>query len=125
MDADAVVPTGGYLNRTTAPDAAFDFEATAAWLRSVGIATPGDFETGWIDSTSCCKLMCRVARLPERSRYLPEDHVQSYFSAVTWPDTQMDAANRKPFTSGPFEDSVLARTFVTLCIKHKLAIEFN
>lgn len=85
----------------------------------------GDFSTGWLDSTSCCRILASVSGLPKPQGWFDPDQVKQLFANAVWPDFDSLQRGNEPWDLSEYSDHVVAKAFVDLCLKFQLKIHFD
>jgi hypothetical protein len=127
VDADAYIPGQGYIGAegVDAPDVTAAFAHTAEQLRQQFIPVSGDFASGWIDSSECCRIIAKAVGLPKPSGWFDNEQVQQIFAKASWPNFDELRRGTKPWDCSEYSNHVVAKAFVDLCVKHNLEIHFT
>lgn len=125
-DADAVIPGKGNLSSAGDRTVLAAFEAKTRELAQLGCYPSGDFNVGWLDCSYCCRIIADVGGLPGPRGYLPPEEVRERFETAKWLVVQPIARGPDPYPPpSEYELHLIAKSFVDLCVKHGLAIEFT
>ncbi|WP_145265585.1 hypothetical protein [Calycomorphotria hydatis] len=127
VDADAYIPGQGYIGTlgVDAPDVIAAFSDKAEQLRQQQIIVCGRFETGWIDSSECCRIIAKAAGLPEPHGWFDSDQVKQIFGKANWPNFDGLERGAEPWDSSEYSRHVVAKAFVDLCVEYNLEIHFG
>ena len=122
VDANAVVRNIGYPSTDETPDVVAAFSSKADELALEGIVAPGDLREGWLDCSQCCLIIAQAGGMSRPHGFLLPDEVQRRFAKANWPS--LEGLQKGPV---PMEYAYIriAQTFVDVCLKHGLAIEFS
>lgn len=127
VDADAYIPGQGYLGAegVDAPEVTAAFTQKAEELRAQFIPVSGDFATGWIDSSECCRIIAKAVGLPKPRGWFDSEQVQRIFAKASWPNFDELQRGTKLWDSSEYSNYVVAKAFVDLCVEHHLEIQFD
>ncbi|MEB3294704.1 MAG: hypothetical protein VKJ24_16230 [Synechococcales bacterium] len=113
------------METADAPEVVAAFAAKADELAILQIAVSGDFRTGWLDSSECCRVILKVAGIANPRGWFSAEEVQHLFRHAEWPNFDELQHGSEPWDSSEYNHHVIAKVFVDLCLEFNLELHFS